>query len=292
MVPVELGKARRRAVVVSSFFAFAAIAVGAGWQQVAGAAQSSSDSRASFVEGNATTCAGVGSPSDVQVGSSSNGNAGDAHIEGAVKTNAGTTRPGQGQELDVATTGSGFVIDAIIVKGGPAYNLYTSPSVLPPTLSPDQHYISPFNGGGNVPSISHWFVCYRAAPSRTTTSTTKTTTTTTAAPTVNSSSSPPDTRSHGGTAIASAATTSTTAANEVSSRGSTIAPTPKTSTTTDPVVVTARSTRPLPSDITTRSDATTASAALPETGTSTASFVVGCATAILGLVLLALRPRG
>ncbi len=26
--------------------------------------------------------------------------------------------------------------------------------------SPTQHYISPLNPGGNVPAISHWFVCY------------------------------------------------------------------------------------------------------------------------------------
>src|SRR5262249_8805794 len=155
----------------------AAIALGAGWSQASAAAQASaSDSRAGFVAGNVTTCAAVGLPVDVEVASSSNGNAGDAHIQGTVKTNAGSTRHGQGQELDVATSGGGLVIDAIVVKGGPAYNLYTNPSVLPPTLGPDQHYISPLNNGGNVPTISHWFVCYRGAPSPTTTMATTTTT--------------------------------------------------------------------------------------------------------------------
>jgi hypothetical protein len=48
----------------------------------------------------------------------------------------------------------------VIVKGGPASNVYANPSVLPPTLGADQHYISPLNGGGNVPTIGHWFVCY------------------------------------------------------------------------------------------------------------------------------------
>src|SRR5262249_8003391 len=40
-------------------------------------------------------------------------------------------------------------------------NTYSNSVVLPPTLPPDQHYISPLTGtGANVPAISHWFVCY------------------------------------------------------------------------------------------------------------------------------------
>ena len=27
-------------------------------------------------------------------------------------------------------------------------------------LPPDQHYIAPLNGGGNVPDVGHWFLCY------------------------------------------------------------------------------------------------------------------------------------
>jgi hypothetical protein len=60
----------------------------------------------------------------------------------------------------VALLNGTVTIDAVVVKGGPAYNVYTNQAFLPPTLPPDQHYISPFNGGGNVPAISHWFVCY------------------------------------------------------------------------------------------------------------------------------------
>src|SRR5262245_36633989 len=101
---VESGKARRRVIVALGFFACAAIAVAAGWPEAPAAAQSSSDSRARFVEGNVTTCAGVGLPADLQVGSSSDRNASDAHVAGTVKTNAGTTQPGRGQELDVATS--------------------------------------------------------------------------------------------------------------------------------------------------------------------------------------------
>ena len=83
-------------------------------------------------------------------------------MSGVVATNVGTVHPGQGEEVDVTITGGpGVVVDAVVVKGGNGHNIYSNPAVLPPTLGPPQHYISPFNGGGNVPTISHWFVCYR-----------------------------------------------------------------------------------------------------------------------------------
>lgn len=119
-----------------------------------------SDNRATFVPGNVTTCAGAGFPDSIQIGSPSNGNASDANVSGVVKTNAGTTQPGQGQEVDITLLNGAVVIDAVVVKGGPAYNVYSNPAVLPPALGPDQHYISPLNPGGKVPAISHWFVCY------------------------------------------------------------------------------------------------------------------------------------
>jgi hypothetical protein len=281
MVPVLLGKARRRVVVASSLFAGAVIAMGAGWMQSPASAQSSSDSRAGNASGNVTTCAGVGLSSDVQIGSASNTSAGDARVQGTVKTNAGTTDPGEGQELDVAISGAGIVVDAIVVKGGPAYNLYTDPSVLPPALHPDQHYIAPFNRGGNVPTISHWFVCYHLGPSPTTTTTT---TTTTVAPTTTTSSTPPDTRSVEGTTVPP--TTTTVAAREVPRPAAKHGPKP--STTTQPTVTTTTKPRP---PATAKIEATIAAHTVPNSGASTASFIVGCATAVLGLVVLALRSR-
>src|SRR6478609_260054 len=133
----------------------ASVTLGAG----AAANPQPSDSRATMVAGNVTTCAGAGLAGDIQVGSSSNGNASDANISGVVKANAGTTQPGVGQEVDI-TRINPVHIDVVVVKGGPAYNVYSNPAVLPPALGPDQHYISPLNPGGNVPTISHWFVCY------------------------------------------------------------------------------------------------------------------------------------
>ena len=108
----------------------------AGLTPGAGAAASPqpSDSRATMVAGNVTTCAGAGFAGDIQVGSSSNGNASDANISGVVKANAGTTQPGVGQEVDI-TRINPVHIDVVVVKGGPAYNVYSNPAVLPPARS-------------------------------------------------------------------------------------------------------------------------------------------------------------
>lgn len=116
----------------------------------------SQDTRATPESGNVTTCAQVGFASDTQVGSTSDGNASDTNVSGTVSNN--------GEDLDVtissAGTNAGVVIDAIVVKGGDNYNLYTNQQYLPPQLASDQNYDSPPNGGGNIPTISHWFVCY------------------------------------------------------------------------------------------------------------------------------------
>jgi uncharacterized repeat protein (TIGR01451 family) len=127
-------------------------------------ADTASDNRANFFSGNATTCAGIGLASDTQLGSDSNTNASDQNVSGVVKTNAGTVQPGNGEEVDITTANNSVVVDAVMVKGGNGYNVYSDSTFLPPTLGPDQHYISPLNDGGNVPTISHWFVCYHVAP--------------------------------------------------------------------------------------------------------------------------------
>jgi uncharacterized repeat protein (TIGR01451 family) len=127
-------------------------------------ADSASDNRATFVSGNATTCAGVGFASDTQLGSNSDQNASDQNVSGVVKTNAGTVDTGQGEEVDLTLSSSFAVVDALVVKGGSGYNLYTTPAYLPPSLGPDQHYIAPFTGGSVIPTISHWFVCYHVVP--------------------------------------------------------------------------------------------------------------------------------
>lgn len=129
--------------------------------QIAEPAAAPSDPRATFINGNVTTCEGAGiTPPQggviIQVGADENNTASDPNVSGVV-----VPHTPQGEELNVTITGGPtVVIDAVIVKGGPAYNLYTNPTFLPPTLAPPQHYIAPLVGAGNVPSISHWFVCY------------------------------------------------------------------------------------------------------------------------------------
>ena len=128
-------------------------------------ADTASDSRATAtLSGNVTTCAAIGFSSDTLVGSSSNSDASDSNVSGTVATNAGSVQPGTGQEVDISITGSNIVIDAVVVKGGNGYNTYSNSTYLPPTLASPQHYIPPFNNGGNVPTISHWFVCYHIGP--------------------------------------------------------------------------------------------------------------------------------
>ncbi|NUR72323.1 MAG: hypothetical protein HOU81_16030 [Hamadaea sp.] len=115
-----------------------------------------SDSRAEFHDGNVTTCAALtGVPDDdIQVGGQGDAGAQDQYV-------VGTTSGGKYVNVAItpAGTAAGVVVDAVVVKGGDGYNVYRAPYV-PPTLPPDQNYQSPLTNGGNVPDISHWFVCY------------------------------------------------------------------------------------------------------------------------------------
>ena len=128
-----------------------------------------SDPRAEFHLGNATTCADVDFPDSIQVGAAENNPASDPNVAGTVSPNSGSIQPGQGEEVNVTIIppGTGVVIDAVMVKGGNGYNVYLDPDFLPPTLPPPQHYISPLNGPtgstGQVPDVSHWFICYHLA---------------------------------------------------------------------------------------------------------------------------------
>jgi hypothetical protein len=133
-------------------------------------ADSPSDERATFHDGNIQVgdCEGVGFPDSDFLGVDGNSSDSDSNVSGDVATNAGSVQPGTGQELNVTILGTNVVIDAVVVKGGNGYNVYDDPSVLPPALQPPQHYISPLNGGGNVPGISHWFVCYHTEEGPTT----------------------------------------------------------------------------------------------------------------------------
>jgi hypothetical protein len=130
-------------------------------------ADSASDDRATFHEGNATTCDAVDFPNDTLLISPDSPATGtttaDSNVSGTVNPNTGSIQPGTNNELDVTLLADNVVIDAIVVKGGSGYNVYSDSDVLPPALQPPQHYIAPLNNGGNVPAISHWFVCYHTS---------------------------------------------------------------------------------------------------------------------------------
>jgi len=150
---------RKTTALVSSVTLAVLFAIAGG---AAARADTASDSRATLVPGNSTTCSQVGAPAgDAFIGSESNSSSGD--VSGVVKPNSGPIHPGQGSELDVTLSNNAATIDAVVVKGGNSANVYTNKQFLPPQLPPDQHYISPFTGNNQVPAVSHWFVCYKAS---------------------------------------------------------------------------------------------------------------------------------
>jgi len=114
----------------------------------------SGDARATAYPGNlhdgkaGSACAQLGFPNDTELGADNSG--GDAGHDATV-TNDGTY-------LSVSWTAASAQIDAVVVKGGPAYNVYPA-SVF--TASPTTGLHSPMVGVNqdNVPTISHWFAC-------------------------------------------------------------------------------------------------------------------------------------
>lgn len=123
----------------------------------AGAA-SPSDDRADFHSGNAVTCGDVGFPASTLAFANGTGSIDDGNVSGVVVD--GTT-------VNVDNPPAGVVIQAVVVKGGPAYNVYSTNSGtpvpgnhVPPAEAIPTEYISPLNNGGNIPTVSHWFICY------------------------------------------------------------------------------------------------------------------------------------
>lgn len=96
---------------------------------------------------NATTCAEVGFPLSTQ-------------FNGPITSdvyNAGlfTVTITSNQFVTISGIADGVDFQAVVVKGGDAYNVYYS-------LVANMQ--SPLNNGGNVPTISHWFACYTYTP--------------------------------------------------------------------------------------------------------------------------------
>jgi len=151
-------RATLRARVVGSVSAVALVA-GLTVALTAGSAgaASPSDPRADFHGGNVVNCGQIGLPDDTLAFANGTGSIDDGNVSGTVVN--GTT-------VNVDDPSAGVTIDAVVVKGGPAYNVYSTNSGdpagnhVPPAEALPTEYIAPLNGGGNVPTVSHWFICY------------------------------------------------------------------------------------------------------------------------------------
>lgn len=145
----------------------------------------SGDNRATAHAGNVVTCEQAGVPGETVTLPGLEDKTGTYVTIGAKDIPAGDT------------------ILAVIVKGGPAYNVYQG-------LSAWTLLHSPINPGGQIPTISHWFACVNTGTTTTTTSTTTTT-------------CPPTTTHGGGTTTTTTAASSSSTTGATSTSGTTVA---------------------------------------------------------------------
>ncbi|MET9626752.1 LPXTG cell wall anchor domain-containing protein [Lentzea sp. NPDC006480] len=59
-------------------------------------------------------------------------------------------------DVDITVIPSGVTITGVVVKGGDAYNVYLADKL---GALPWNDLRSPFNNGGQIPGISHWYAC-------------------------------------------------------------------------------------------------------------------------------------
>ena len=108
--------------------------LGVGQASATASRPDSGDSRATSYDGNVTTCAQAGlAGSFINVTSSQ-----DATY------------------IDITATPSSVTITGVVVKGGPAYNVYATGSL---GSLPWLALHSPLNPNNKPAGISHWFVC-------------------------------------------------------------------------------------------------------------------------------------
>lgn len=108
---------------------------------------------ATSASGNVTTCADVGFAGDTQLG-----------VDGSDGlTQSGFTVTSDGSTLVLQTVPDGVQVDALVVKGGDGYTLYVATDLATVPTGPLQ---APLVGNPptNIPTISHWFLCYQQAP--------------------------------------------------------------------------------------------------------------------------------
>ncbi|MBB3663869.1 hypothetical protein FB384_002773 [Prauserella sediminis] len=71
--------------------------------------------------------------------------------------------------LTITEVPAGVEVTGILVKGGPAYNLYEPGERGLPQDPAWEKLRSPLNNGGKIAAISHWFLCGTGVPTETTT---------------------------------------------------------------------------------------------------------------------------
>jgi len=123
------------------------------------------DSRATAHAGNAVTCAQAG-------------------LAGSIVSKDDIDYLESDTHLRIFAVADGIELTGIVVKGGPAYNVY------PGDVWDFLH--APINPGGQIPAISHWFACgveEGGTTTPTTTGTSSPTTTDSTAPTTSDSES-------------------------------------------------------------------------------------------------------
>ncbi|WP_024874860.1 hypothetical protein [Saccharomonospora piscinae] len=123
-----------------------------GANSVAAATGAEEDPRAEVHEGNVTRCDAFGGGLLVSVGD-----------EDQVENLPGLTFEGGDTASDeyvaVTSVPEGIAVTAIVVKGGPGYNVYVPGERGLTSEAPWEDLRSPVNPGGKIPTISHWFVC-------------------------------------------------------------------------------------------------------------------------------------
>ncbi|MPY97514.1 MAG: hypothetical protein GEU97_05845 [Actinophytocola sp.] len=142
----------------------------------------------------------------------------------------------QQKYLDITAVADDVTVSAIVVKGGPNYNVYVpgeegdggeALSEIPPW----EDLRAPLNDKGNIPALSHWFVCGSYTPPETSTTTTTSESTTTTTESSETSTTPPETTSSTSEETTTSETSDVTTTSVVDTT-----PASETSTTDAPVV--------------------------------------------------------
>ncbi|WP_019819271.1 hypothetical protein [Saccharomonospora saliphila] len=152
-------RTRLRTTVASAL----AIGLVTGWASTASATEEAAeDPRAERHDGNVTTCAEFGGGILISLGD-------DEAVENTPELVYEGGQPNQDRHLTITEVPDDLTVTAVVVKGGPAYNVYVPGENGLSATAPWEDLRAPLNPGGNVPTISHWFACGEEAPSPTST---------------------------------------------------------------------------------------------------------------------------